>query len=173
MGVEDAVERLVAGLAGVHARRALAAGRCAAVDHAAGQRIRAAVLEDQAQRGVLGVDRSLALARPVAPVRVAAHAVVDRGDLDRVHVDVVAVAAERLGGPHDREVAVQIGAERLLLISLVSVAQHDQVEALRGGPGDLDRPDHRVGQGGRSGGDGSGDQQDGGEQRSHSPRRYP
>jgi hypothetical protein len=81
---------------------------------------------------------------PDPAIGVTPHAVVDRGDLDRVHVDVVAVALERLGPPHDREVAVQVLEEEALLVPLVAVAQDDQVQPLGRRSGLLDRVHDRL-----------------------------
>jgi hypothetical protein len=154
---EDPIVRLVAVLARVDARRVvggevLAVQRRVPVRRAAGQRVDQPVLVPQPQGRVLRVDRPFALTGvpdgavgvPDAPVGVAPHAVVDRGDLDRVHVDVVAVALERLGRPHHREVAVDVPEEEALLVLLVAVAQDDQVQPLGGRSGDLDRVHDRL-----------------------------
>ena len=156
VGVDDPVVRLVARLARVHARRVVlrvvrAADGRPAVDRASGQRVRTTVLEDHPQRGPLAVDRPFAYAAVAdgavgatdPAVRVAAAAVVDRGDLDRIHVHVVAIAAERLGRPHDRQVPVHVGEEDALLVVLVAVSEDDQVQPLRGWTGHLDRVDLR------------------------------
>ena len=157
--VEDPFVRLVAGLTRVHAggvvrRAVLAVERRRPVRGAAGQRVGQPVGVPQPQGRVLRVDRPFAHAGvpdravgvPDPAVRITPRAVVDRRDLDCVHVHVVAVAAERLGRPHDRQVPVHVGEEDALLVPLVTVAEDDQVQALGGRTGDLDRVDLRLGQ---------------------------
>ena len=124
-----------------------------AVRRAAGQRVRAARRKYHSRSAVFfasigpsrtPVSRIVPLACRIAAVGIAARAVVDRGDLDRVDVHVVAVGAERLGRPHHRQVAVDVRHEDALLVPLIAVAQDDQVQPLRGRAGDLDRVHLRI-----------------------------
>src|SRR5262245_57010155 len=155
--LEDPIVGLVAGLTWVDAGLVIVGvihtvQRRRTVRRAAGEWVGQPVGVPQPQRRVLGVDRTLShagvtdsavwIAAPA--VRVAAHAVVDRGDLNGVHVDVVAVGPVWLGRPEHGQVSVDIAVEQALLIVLIAVAHDDQVQALGRRSGDLNRMDRRL-----------------------------
>ena len=80
----------------------------------------------------------------LADLRIACDAGLARHDLDGIHVDVAAVAPERLDAPQHVEMLVEMGPELRHLGRRVSVTKHDHREALRRIAGDLNRHDGRA-----------------------------